>query len=74
MSESENWQPVRIAPLEHVRRCPDDFDDGSEWPEGRIVRVRLLGLSPCGVRRFRIHPDDNWGLKTDFCEHQILAD
>lgn len=73
--EENEWQPVRIAPLEITRTCPQDFDDGAEWPVGRIVRARVLsGLADCGTRQFEIHPEDNWGCKGGCCEHQILAD
>ena len=75
MDERE-WQPVRIAKLEDNKQFTYQDCDGVPWPEGRIVRVKVVPGVFCdaGGRGFKVHPDDEWSPGYLICEHQILAD
>ena len=85
MSDENEWQPVRIAPISNVQFC--DWKEADErWVrhQGEIVRVRPLGpdsQSPmCKGRWFEVKPEDcsriegRPGQRVRMCEHQILAD
>ena len=77
-----DWQPVRIAPVNpncqimQIATRPDRITNNI----GKIVRVRpYLRYMILHEKQYEIHPDDLWILGTVpgqslLCEHQIQAD
>ena len=79
--EEQEWQPVRIAPVERAQECPNEDSESlavyATWPQ-QIIRVRPTTIIVDGESMFQIHPDDVCylpGPGSDLlCSHQILAD
>ena len=83
MSDENEWQPVRIAPIESIPApCLEGLDSEAYAKDvGKIIYVRLDPEgSTCesGGRFFEIRSEDSHQLhgkgSPHACEHQILAD